>query len=212
MTAPQEGALAVISLKNIYKSFDGRAVLQEVNLSVAPAERVCLVGASGCGKSTLLSIAAGVLEPDSGDVMLCEGVRMAYLYQENRLLPWLTALENITVTGVSEDYARAMLERVGLGADTHKKPKQLSGGMKRRLAIARALAYGGDIYYLDEPLQGLDDGTAGQILRVMLEELTGKTALIVSHSSAEIEALATRIINLDRADAAAFSGRSEVEC
>lgn len=187
----------MIRLENIHKSFDGRVVLDGTDLYVAPGERVCLTGVSGCGKSTLLAIAAGALQPDEGKVMICEGIRMAYLYQEDRLLPWLTALENITVTGVSRDNALSMLERVGLADDANKKPGQLSGGMKRRLAIARALAYGGDVYYLDEPLQGLDDGTAGRVLEVMLDELTGKTAVIVSHSSAEIEALATRIVKFD---------------
>ncbi len=187
----------MIRLENITKSFGSQVVLDGASLTVEPGERVCLTGASGCGKSTMLAIAAGTLEPDSGDVMICEGIRMAYLYQEDRLLPWLTALENITVTGVSRADAMAMLERVGLAEDAGKKPAQLSGGMKRRLAIARALAYGGDIYYLDEPLQGLDDGTAEKVLEVMLEELTGKTAIIVSHSSTEIEALATRIISFE---------------
>lgn len=186
----------MIRLENICKSFDGRPVLQNAQLTVSPCERVCLTGASGCGKSTLLAIAAGTLEPDSGSVMICENIRMAYLYQEDRLFPWLSALENITVTGVEKSRAMSFLADMGLEEDAHKLPSQLSGGMKRRLAIARALAYGGDIYYLDEPLQGLDDGTAGRVLEVLRRELERKTALIVSHSKAEIEALATRIIEM----------------
>jgi len=186
----------LIRLENINKSFDGRPVLQNVGLTVSPGERVCLTGASGCGKSTLLAIAAGTVKPDSGSVMICENIRMAYLYQEDRLLPWMNALENITVTGVEKSRAMSFLADMGLAEDAHKLPSQLSGGMKRRLAIARALAYGGDIFYLDEPLQGLDDGTAGQVLAVLKRELERKTALIVSHSRTEIEALATRIIEM----------------
>jgi len=187
----------MIRLENICKSFGTQQVLANASLSVAEGERVCLTGVSGCGKSTMLAIASGTLKPDSGSVFIREGIRMAYLYQENRLLPWLNALENITVTGVSDTDAKNMLDRVGLLEHCEKKPGQLSGGMKRRLAIARALAYGGDVYYLDEPLQGLDDGTAGRVLDVMLSELSGKTAIIVSHSSSEIESLATRIIRFD---------------
>jgi len=187
----------MIKLDNISKSFDGQQVLSGAQLHVSPGERVCLTGVSGCGKSTMLAIAAGTLQPDSGSVTIRDGIRMAYLYQENRLLPWLSALENITVTGVSESDALAMLRRVGLEEDAKKKPGQLSGGMKRRLAIARALAYGGDVYYLDEPLQGLDDGTAERVLEVLLDELTGKTAIIVSHSSTEISALATRTVEFN---------------
>lgn len=186
----------MIRLENISKTYDSRLVLDGVSLTVAPGERVCLTGPSGCGKSTLLAIASGTLAPDSGEVMICEGIRMAYLYQEDRLLPWSDALENITVTGAAKERAVELLGRMGLAEDMHKLPSQLSGGMKRRLAIARALAYGGDIYCLDEPLQGLDDGTAGRVLEVLREELTGKTALIVSHSSEEIAALSTRIVTL----------------
>ncbi len=186
----------MIRLENISKSFDGRLILDRVSLTVAPGERVALTGPSGCGKSTLLAIAAGTLPPDSGKTALCEGVQLAYLYQEDRLLPWFDALDNITVTGASPERALELLGKMGLSEDIHKLPGQLSGGMKRRLAIARALAFGGDIYCLDEPLQGLDDGTAGRVLEVLGEELEGKTALIVSHSSAEIAALATRTVEL----------------
>lgn len=190
----------MIKLSGIDKSFDGRAVLRGFSLEVAPGERVCLTGPSGCGKSTVLAIASGTLEPDAGEVMICENIRMAYLYQDDRLLPWLDALENITVTGVSKEKAAGMLTLMGLEQDMHKRPKQLSGGMRRRLAIARALAYGGDIYYLDEPLQGLDEDTAQRVMRVMLDSVEGKTVLMVSHNGDEIAALATRVVDMTAGD------------
>ena len=84
----------MIRLENICKSFGTQQVLADASLSVAEGERVCLTGVSGCGKSTMLAIASGTLKPDSGSVFIREGIRMAYLYQENRLLPWLNALEN----------------------------------------------------------------------------------------------------------------------
>lgn len=186
----------MINLNDIYKSYGEKAVLRGVSLHVAPGERVCLTGPSGCGKSTLLAIASGTLAPDSGEVSIRKDARMAYLYQENRLLPWLDALENITVAGVPADRAMEMLDKMGLAADARMRPAQLSGGMCRRLAIARALAFGGDIYYLDEPMQGLDADTAGRVMNVMLDELRGKTALIVSHIEDEISALATRTVAL----------------
>ena len=186
----------MINLNDIYKSYGEKAVLRGVSLHVAPGERVCLTGPSGCGKSTLLAIASGTLAPDSGEVSIHKDARMAYLYQENRLLPWLDALENITVAGVPADRAMEMLDKMGLAADARMRPAQLSGGMCRRLAIARALAFGGDIYYLDEPMQGLDADTAGRVMNVMLDELRGKTALIVSHIEDEISALATRTVAL----------------
>ena len=186
----------MINLNDICKSYGGRTVLSDLSLSVGRGERVCLTGPSGCGKSTLLAIAAGVLEPDSGEVSIKEDARKAFLYQENRLLPWLDALENITVAGVPADRAMEMLDKMGIAADAHKRPAQLSGGMCRRLAIARVLAFGGDIYYLDEPMQGLDADTAGRVMQVMQDELHGKTALIVSHIEEEISALGTRTVAL----------------
>ena len=188
----------MIRLENICKEFDGRPVLQNFSLHAAPGERVCLTGESGCGKSTLLSIAAGGLLPDSGEVFIRNGAKKAFLFQNDRLLPWLNALENITVTGASEKSAMEMLEKMGIAEDFNKLPAQLSGGMSRRLAIARVLAYGGDIYYLDEPLQGLDEATAEKVIEVLRQELEGKTVLMVSHINSEISALATRTIELKR--------------
>lgn len=186
----------MINLNEIYKSFGEKAVLRGASLHVAPGERVCLTGPSGCGKTTLLAIAAGTLPPDSGRAEIRENTRIAFLYQEDRLLPWLDALENITVTGVPADRAMELLDKMGLAADADKRPAQLSGGMRRRLAIARALAFGGDVYFLDEPMQGLDADTAERVMKVMLDELRGKTALIVSHLDEEISALATRTVAL----------------
>lgn len=187
----------MIKLSGIDKSFGTKTVLRGFDLEVAPGERVCLTGSSGCGKSTVLAIASGTLAPDAGEVRICENVRMAYLYQDDRLLPWLDALENVAVTGVPQDRAVEMLTLMGLGEDIRKRPGQLSGGMRRRLAIARALAYGGDIFYLDEPLQGLDGDTAERVTGVMLDSLRGRTVLMVSHNDAEIEALATRVVHMD---------------
>ncbi len=186
----------MISVESVYKSYDGRTVLKDFSLSVNAGERVCLKGTSGCGKTTVLRLLAGLEQPDSGTVTLSGDPRLSVVFQENRLLPWKTALENITVAGADRQTALGCLELLGLGGEEHKLPAELSGGMRRRVSIARALANPGDLFLLDEPIQGLDDGTAGRVLEVMNRELEGRTVVLVSHDSEEIAALAQRVIEL----------------
>ena len=140
----------MLELVDIHKEFDGKKVLDGISLSVAAGECVCLTGASGCGKTTLLRIAAGLETADSGVRNINAKTKIAVLFQEDRLLPWDTALSNITAVGVDADRARYFLKRVGLENEADSYPDELSGGMKRRLSLARMLAYGGDLYLFDE--------------------------------------------------------------
>lgn len=186
----------MIQLNSVYKSFDGRPVLEDFSFTAAEGERVCLRGVSGCGKTTVLRLIAGLEKPDAGTVEITGNPKLSAVFQENRLLPWKTALENVTLPGADETAALDILSRLGLGGEEHKLPAELSGGMRRRVSIARALANPGDIFLLDEPIQGLDDGTAGQVLEVMLRELEGRTVVMVSHDGDEIAALAQRVVEL----------------
>ena len=187
----------MIKLISVNKSFDGRPVLSDFSLTVAEGERVCLKGISGCGKTTVLRLLAGLEQPDSGTVEVTGQPKLSVIFQENRLLPWKTALDNVTLAGADEDTALRMLERLGLGGEEHKLPGQMSGGMRRRVAIARALANPGQLFLLDEPIQGLDDGTAGRVLDVMSHVLRGRTVVLVSHDEDEISALAERVVEMD---------------
>lgn len=186
----------MITMQDVNKSFDGREVLRGLDLVIGKGERVCISGESGCGKTTVLRLIAGLEKPDSGIVQLCDKARLSVVFQEDRLLPWRTALENVTAVGVDSETAREMLARLGLAGEEEKYPDQLSGGMRRRVAIARALAVPADIFLLDEAIQGLDDGTAGRVLEVLDKALEGRTAVIVSHDSAETAALARRTVCL----------------
>lgn len=185
----------MIKLTSVCKQFDGREVLRDFSLQVSRGERVCLRGVSGCGKTTVLRILAGLDTADSGTVEI-NGATVSMIFQENRLLPWKSALDNITLVGADKERALELLELLGLGGEQHKLPGELSGGMRRRVAIARALAAPAELYLLDEPIQGLDDGTAGRVLEVMSQVLRGKTAVLVSHDSDEIAALAQRVIDM----------------
>jgi nitrate/nitrite transport system ATP-binding protein len=168
--------MAFIDVSCVSKSFTTdhavRPVLEDVTLSVEQGEFVSIVGFMGCGKSTLLSIIAGLLPPDAGEVRLggevIRGVRpkTAIVFQNYSLLPWLTALENVHLAVASAlptwtrerqaRPARAYIGKVGLANAAHRRPSQLSGGMRQRVAIARALATEPDVLFLDDPFGALD--------------------------------------------------------
>ncbi len=186
----------MIEFVKVSKSFDGKYVLKDFSVTFSDGEFVCLLGASGCGKTTILRLASGLSLPDSGEIKRDETLRQSFIFQENRLLSWYDALGNILAVTNDREKAEHYLKETGLSEDAHKFPAELSGGMKRRLAIARALAFGGDIFFLDEPLRELDKKTASLIHALLKKELKGKTVIMVTHIPQEAELLADRVITL----------------
>ena len=186
----------MIKLTSVCKAYDGRPVLEDFSLAISAGERVCLRGVSGCGKTTVLRMLAGLEQPDSGSVEIYGEPKISVVFQENRLLPWKSALDNITVAGADREKATELLNMLGLAEEYNKFPSELSGGMRRRVAIARALANPGELFLLDEPIQGLDDGTAGRVLEVMAQALEGRTVVLVTHNDDEAAALAQRVIDM----------------
>ncbi len=183
-------------LINVTKRFGEKTVLQNFSLR-APENRVlCLFGPSGCGKTTILRLLSGLLAPDAGQVIRDRRLRCSFLFQEDRLLPWASALKNLTAVGISPSAAREALAQVGLSAEEAALPDSLSGGMRRRLAIARAAAYGGDYFFLDEPLRGLDEATALRTLDCLRGAMRGKGALLITHNPEEARLLADEVIEL----------------
>lgn len=174
----------MIVFENVCKRFEEHTVLQDFSLSLGAEEQLCLVGPSGRGKSTVLNLAAGLIAPDSGQI-LRKTDAICYLFQEDRLLPWLSALQNVALV-CPEQEAQRWLCRLGLGDFLHSKPAQLSGGMARRVAIARALAFPAELYLFDEPFRGLDEQTLRQTLEVIREAISGKAALFASHRPGEL--------------------------
>ena len=146
----------MLKLTGIQKSFDGLPVLSNLSLTLSQGEIVALIGPSGCGKTTLLNIISGLTAPDAGTVEGAEG-KLSYMFQNARLLPWRTVEENIRL--VREDApgeeVRTLIAAVGLEGFEHYYPGQLSGGMARRCALARAFHFGGSLFLMDEPFQGL---------------------------------------------------------
>ena len=174
----------VISVKNISKSFGAHAVLRDFSVEIPLCGVTVLRGSSGAGKTTLFRLLLGLERADAGEIVGMSGRKPAVVFQEDRLLPWATALEN---SALGSDDARAAdaLEKLGLGESLCLLPRELSGGMKRRVAIARALAYQGDILFLDEPFTGLDEENKRIAARAMLQ--ANIPILVITHDDAEAE-------------------------
>ncbi len=183
-------------LKQVSKAFAEKIILRDFSHAFAPGRVTCLMGPSGSGKTTLLRVAAGLLAPDSGQVD-CPAKRSSFVFQEDRLLPWRTALQNLTALSIPETDARSALDAVLLHAESDTFPGNMSGGMQRRLAIARAIAFGGGCFFLDEPLRGLDDATAAPVLEALRVAIQGRTALLITHRPEEALALADIVLYLD---------------
>lgn len=162
----------LIALHNAHYAYSGREVLSGVTLDILPGESVVVTGPSGEGKSTLVRLAAGLLKPVSGRVDI-RAKRIGFVFQEPRLLPWRTTLENVLLPLSSDsapmrDASVKLLRELGLGGTEHLYPHQLSGGMRQRVSLARALLIKPDMLILDEPFTGLDRELR-QTMKTLLE-------------------------------------------
>ena len=186
-----------IEFENIHFSYDGtKKVLDGLSLSLPEYGAVCLFGPSGCGKTTLLRLLAGLEKPQSGRITGLDNLRVSYVFQENRLLPWMSALDNVAIIGGENRFKNAQLwlERVGLGMDMHKYPDELSGGMRQRISIARALAAPFDILILDEPFIGLDAPLWKSIAGMIRESCGNKLVILVTHLIEQADRLGAEMV------------------
>ncbi|MBR5381966.1 MAG: ABC transporter ATP-binding protein [Oscillospiraceae bacterium] len=183
----------MIRFRNVYFSFGETPVFEDLTLDIP--KKCVLKAPSGRGKTTLLRLAAGLLRPDAGSVSGAPE-KIAFLFQDDRLLPWLTAEENVAAVlpGERKDEAAAWLGYVELASLKNARPDELSGGQRRRVALARALAFGGDLLLLDEPFKGLDPALTDRMAGLVLS--TGTDFLMASHSERETELMGGEIIDL----------------
>lgn len=191
--------MSSINLQNIDFSYDDRQVLQNLDLEVNAGDFLCLLGPSGSGKSTILRLIGGLLEPTRGKITGKEG-KLSFVFQDARLLPWKTVLENtlwpFEISGEEKPNPEALLRKVGLWEARNLFPHQLSGGMKQRAAIARALVTNPQILLMDEPFSALDEVTR-QDLEDLLRELWEQrrlTLVFVTHSLPEALFLGERVV------------------
>ena len=184
-------------IENICKSYGGHVVLDHVSFT-AQRGVTCLMAPSGTGKTTLLRILLGLETADSGTIT-DPPARWGVMFQEDRLIPRISALENLRFAigpALDEKKALALLARLGLGGEGEKPIREYSGGMKRRLALARAILAPAEALALDEPFTGLDEGNKGACIAAIREAAGEKPVLLVTHDVADAEALGANIVRI----------------
>jgi ABC-type nitrate/sulfonate/bicarbonate transport system ATPase subunit len=219
-TSPSFPAASAVCFNDVWKRFtrqDGTPldVLQAISFDVPSGEIAAILGPSGSGKSTLLNMAAGLIAPDRGRVMVMDRdvagavdwSRVGYMFQDDRLLPWRTSWKNVALTletgsmplGERRRRAHEALDLVGLAEFAHAYPHQLSGGMRSRVALARSLVGQPDILLMDEPFSRLDAQTRSAMHRELLriQDLRRMSILFVTHDVEEAVILADRIVMLE---------------
>jgi NitT/TauT family transport system ATP-binding protein len=223
------GDTTAIGFEKVTKHFgaDRYLALDQIDLSVGASRFVSLVGPSGCGKSTLLNLAAGLDQPSQGTVSVHgeplhgRNARATYMFQQDALLPWKTVLENVGLgltfrglkTAETQRQAMQWVERVGLKDFAKAYPAQLSGGMRKRAAMAQCWIVDPDILLMDEPFSALDVHLRLRMGNELLDLWTAspKTVLFVTHDLEEAIALADEVVILSAGPASHITGRYEVD-
>lgn len=187
-----------IVIKDLDKSFGDKRVLSGFSARIPAGQVTCIMGPSGCGKTTLLNILLG-LEPADGGVV--EGLpgRMSAVFQEERLSEDFSAVTNVRiVTGkaLKTEEIEACLRDLGLEGSLRAPVREFSGGMKRRVAIARAVLAEGELLILDEPFKGLDEATRENVVREVLRRISGRTVIMVTHDPREAALMGARVIEM----------------
>ncbi|MBL8688069.1 MAG: ABC transporter ATP-binding protein [Rhodospirillaceae bacterium] len=212
---PAETGTPIIEVRAISKIYAGGVeALNDISLEVPRGKLTTLLGPSGCGKTTLLKIIAGLIPATSGEVLVSgrpvtgPGPDRAFVFQDFALMPWASVLRNVAfgleLRGVSrserDEVARRHIAEVGLAGFEDRHPHELSGGMRQRVGLARALAVDADVLLMDEPFSSVDEQTRRKFQEDMLGLLSahGKTVLFVTHSIEEAVYLSDRIVLLSR--------------
>lgn len=179
-----------IQIKNLTKRYQEQVILERYSITIPMSTRIGIEGRSGVGKTTFLRCMLGLESISSGMITGTENIRFSTVFQENRLCENLSVAVNIQlVSNISVEELKQELQKVGLSDIEYKKVKELSGGMKRRVAIVKALQAPFDVLILDEPFQGLDSQSKEQTISYIKEKVKGKTILIVSHEKDDLEKL-----------------------
>lgn len=187
----------MLDVINLKKTFHGLTVLDDVNLHIGRQEMTAIVGPSGCGKSTLLNLIAGITGDYDGQIRN-QAKKTGYVFQEDRILPWMTVYDNIRVVRDTEDEDRILqlIEQMHLTGFEDYYPEQLSGGMRQRCGIARAFYYGSELLLMDEPFKSLDYSLRQEMLTYLkaLWEQEKNSVLFVTHDMDEALQIADRIL------------------
>ena len=194
-----------IEIRNLSMSYPGLKIFEQLNYSFEAGKVTCLLGPSGCGKTTLLNLLAGTLQATAGTIHPDIRGKVAFIFQESRLLPWMSVLDNVTylmdeTVADKKRWGMELIERVGLLGFEESYPPELSGGMARRVSLARALGKKASLLLMDEPFSSLDDELKDRMVAMMRDLLHGErpTVLHVSHDTRIARELADKIIYMKR--------------
>ena len=177
----------MLKIDNVTFEYDKQTVIKDLSYEFKYRAVTAITGASGSGKTTLLYLLSGLSKANKGNI-INDHKKIAVVFQEPRLLPWLSALENVTVTGADQAQAKRLIAALFPNEDVSKKyPDELSGGMKQRIAIARALAYDPDLLLLDEAFKGLDAKTRALTADIVFNEIKGKTCILITHDESDLK-------------------------
>ncbi len=189
-----------ITLKNLYKSYNEKQVFNQLSLSIPSGKITCLMGPSGCGKTTLVNLLLGLTKPDQGTISGLDNQPIGVVFQEDRLCENLSSIKNVALVcpkSISKEVISHHLLEVSLNKEDICKPvHELSGGMKRRVALVRALIIPSSLFILDEPFKGLDQTTKYQVIDYIKKHTAHKTVLVVTHDKEDVDLLGAHLIEL----------------
>lgn len=186
-----------IIFENVSVNFNEKEVLKDINLTIKQGEVIGIMGASGIGKTTFVKLLLGLLKPTSGKVYGLENLQFSAVFQEDRLCENFDAITNVKMvlpSDITTEQVEKEFLKVLLTDYKGKSVSKLSGGMKRRVAIVRAVMAQSDVIILDEPLKGLDEALKEKVLTYLKESLSERTVILVTHDKSEIEALHAKLL------------------
>ncbi|HCL02975.1 MAG TPA: sulfate transporter [Lachnoclostridium phytofermentans] len=188
-----------IIFENVSVNFGEKQVLKDLNLTIKQGEVIGIMGASGIGKTTFAKVLLGLLKPSTGKVVGLENKKFSAVFQEDRLCEGFDAITNVKMvlpTDIGTEQVEKEFSKVHLTDYKGKSVSKLSGGMKRRVAIVRAVMRKSDVIILDEPLKGLDEILKEQVISYLKESLSGRTVILVTHDKSDLEALHAKLLFL----------------
>ena len=189
----------MIIFKDISKSYGNKIVLKNFNIDIREGQTTFMLGKSGSGKTTFSKIVLGLEKIDTGEISGLDGKKISVVFQEDRLMENMTIGSNFKMTVDSHINRKQIVEKmgkIGLFQPLETKISELSGGMKRRISILRAFLIEFDLIVMDEPFRGLDEETKEKVMNFVIQNIKGKTAIIITHNKDEVEYFAEKIQEL----------------
>ena len=186
----------MLKINNLTFSYEDKNIFNNFSLEIKNGEKIWLSGPSGCGKTTLIKLMLGLLKPQKGEINL-GNLTPSVVFQENRLLPFYTVMQNIELVGGDKEKAKEILLALGIGETENLYPSSLSGGMKRRAAIARALSIPFNLLILDEPFNGIDEKNLQSACDCINKFAADKTVILITHNPEEAELLGTKKVEIN---------------